>query len=187
MQPGSRWEYGRSGDVLGHLLEVAGGQALDALLADRVFAPLGMADTGFFVPPERSHLIVQPPEPFTADTVMRDLTSRPTFLSGGSGAFSSVRDYLRLTRMLLGYGELDGQRLLSRKSVELLTSDHLGPLCGTGPDYIPGDGYTFGLGVAVRQQPGLSDVLGSAGDYWWIGRGSTSFFVDPCEDMIGSS
>ncbi|CAJ64993.1 MULTISPECIES: serine hydrolase domain-containing protein [Frankia] len=185
MQPGSHWEYGRSGDVVGRLLEVASGQPLDALLADRVFTPLGMADTGFFVPPERAHLMVQPAEPFAADTVMRDLTSRPTFISGGSGSFSTVRDYLRFTRMLLGMGELDGQRVLSRKSVELMTSDHLGSLYGTGPDYMPRDGYTFGLGVAVRKQSGLSEVLGSAGDYWWLGRGSTSFFVDPAEDLIG--
>ncbi|MCK9896082.1 serine hydrolase domain-containing protein [Frankia sp. AgB32] len=185
MQPGSHWEYGRSGDVLGCLLEVVGGKPLDTLLADRVFTPLGMTDTGFFVPPERAHRIVQPTAAFAADTRLRDLTSRPTFLSGGSGAFSSARDYLRFTRMLLGMGELDGHRVLSRKSVELMTSDQLGPLYGTGPDYMPRAGYTFGLGVAVRRQAGLSDVLGSAGDYWWLGRGSTSFFVDPAEDMIG--
>ncbi len=185
MQPGSHWEYGRSGDVMGRLLEIAGGRSLDALLDDRVFTPLGMADTGFFVSPQQAHRIAQPAESFAADTVLRDFTSRPTFLSGGSGAFSTVRDYLRFTRMLLGMGELEGQRVLSRKSVELMTSDHLGTIYGTGPDYMPRDGYTFGLGVAVRKEPGLSDVLGSAGDFWWLGRGSTSFFVDPAEDMIG--
>lgn len=185
MQPGAHWEYGRSGDVLGRLLEVAGNRSLDALLADRVFDPLDMADTGFFVPPRHAHRIAQPAAAFAADTVLRDFTSRPTFLSGGSGAFSTLRDYLRFTQMLLGRGELAGQRVLSRKSVELMTSDQLGPLYGTGPDYMPRDGYTFGLGVAVRKQSGLSDILGSAGDFWWLGRGSTSFFVDPAEDMIG--
>ncbi|WP_165818655.1 serine hydrolase domain-containing protein [Frankia canadensis] len=186
MQPGAHWEYGRSGDIVGRLLEVAGGQPLDVLLAERVLTPLGMSDTGFHVPPDQAHRIAQPAEPFGAHTVLRDLTARPGFLSGGSGAFSTARDYLRFTRMLLGMGALDGRRVLSRKSVELMTSDQLGPLYGSGPDYMPRAGYTFGLGVAVRRALGpSSDVLGSPGDYWWIGRGSTSFFVDPAEDMIG--
>ncbi|MEU5691993.1 serine hydrolase domain-containing protein [Actinosynnema sp. NPDC020468] len=184
MQPGSHWEYGRSADVVGHLLQVVSGRPLDELVADRVLDPLGMADTGFFVPPERAHLIVQPPEPFTAGSPMRDLTSRPAFLSGGSGAFSSLGDYLRLARMLLGGGEVDGQRVLGRKSVELLTADQLGPLRGTGPDFIPGEGHSFGLGVAVRRHAGPAAVLGTVGDYWWFGRGSTSFVVDPAEDLV---
>lgn len=185
MHPGSRWEYGRSADVMGHLLEFVAGRSLDKIVADRVLDPLGMCDTGFFVPPEHTHLIAQPPEPFVSDTPTRDLTSPPTFLSGGSGGFSTLADYLRLTRMLLAGGEVDGQRVLGRKTVQLSSADHLGPLRGSGPDYIPGDGHTFGLGVAVRQQLGMAPVLGSVGDSWWFGRGSTSFFVDPAEDMIG--
>lgn len=180
MHPGAHWEYGRSGDVAGHLLEVVSGLPLDELLRRRVFEPLGMSATGFHVPPEQAHLIAQPTTSFMEGTKLRDLTTRPTFLSGGSGGYSTIGDYLRLTRMLLA----GGGDVLGRKSVELLTADHLGPLYGSGPDYIPGDGYTFGLGVAVRRDTG-GDVLGSVGDYWWLGRGTTSFFVDPAEELIG--
>ncbi|HUO38571.1 MAG TPA: serine hydrolase domain-containing protein [Mycobacterium sp.] len=183
--PGTTWEYGRSGDVLGRLIEVVSGQGLEKTLAERVFEPLHMVDTGFFVPKQEAARIAQPLSPFTADVPMIDLTSRPAFISGGSGGFSTVGDFFRFAQMLLGGGELDGKRVLTRASVELMTSDRLDDVRGTGPDYIPGNGYGFGLGVAVRQQGGGPSLRRSAGEFWWLGRASTCFFVDPAEELVG--
>lgn len=183
-QPGTAWEYGRSGDVLGRLLEAAAGQPLGEIMRDRVCGPAGMHETGFFVPAEHEHRIVQPLVPFTADTKLVNFTSPPAFESGGSGAYSTAGDYLRFGLMVLGKGELGGERVAPRKLVELMTADHLGPLAGTGPDYIPGPGYGFGFGFAVRTSPGMSPMPGSAGDLWWLGRAATCFFVDPQEELV---
>jgi CubicO group peptidase (beta-lactamase class C family) len=182
-QPGTVWEYGRSGDVLGRVLEIAAGQPLDAIMAERVCAPVGMADTGFFVPAESLHRVVHPLTPFVPGTDLITFTQTPAFLSGGSGCYSTAADYLRFARMILAGGALDGQRVVSGKSVALMTADHLGPAVDTGPDYIPGAGYGFGLGFAVRHGDGMAATLGSAGDVWWLGRAATCFFADPREEI----
>jgi CubicO group peptidase (beta-lactamase class C family) len=184
-QPGTVWEYGLGGDVLGRLVEVVAGASLDAVLAARVCGPLGLTDTGFHVPPDRANRAAQPSSASHSDVSLQTLVRPPDYLSGGSGCYSSLSDYLTFARMLLGLGSFEGGRLLSRKSVELMTADHLGDDILHGPDYIPGDGYGFGLGVAVRRACGGSAVAGSAGDYWWLGRAGTSFFVDPREQLIG--
>jgi CubicO group peptidase (beta-lactamase class C family) len=111
------------------------------------------------------------------------VTKRPTFLAGGHGMVATAADYLRFTTMLLNGGELDGVRLLSRKTVEYMTSDHLGSL-SRGPAYSPGPGYGFGLGFAVRMLPGVAPVPGSVGDYHWNGLGGTYFWIDPQERLI---
>lgn len=183
-QPGTVWEYGRSGDVLGRVLEVVSGRPLDVVLAERIFTPLGMVDTGFHVPPGKAGRIVQPASSFSPNDPVIDITESPRFLSGGSGCYATALDYLRFGRMVLGRGELGGQQVLSPKSMALATSDHLGTLAGSGPDYIPGPGYGFGLGFAVRRAEGEATTLGSTGDLWWLGRASTSFVVDPREDLI---
>jgi len=107
------------------------------------------------------------------------------FESGGGGLTSTAADYLRFAQMMLNGGELDGVRLLSPKTVEWMTSDHLGPSIARGAEYIPGAGYGFGLGVAVRENAGISPVHGSAGDYHWSGAAGTFFWVDPREQLIG--
>lgn len=182
-QPGTVWEYSRAGDVLGRVVEVAAGQSLSDVLQERVFTPLEMKDTGLFVRTGSVHRIVQPLTPFRPGTELVNFTTVPAFQSGGSGAYSTAADYLRFALMVLGQGKLAGRRTIGRKTLALMTADHLGPLAGTGPDYIPGPGYGFGLGFAVRGAAGMASTPGSAGDLWWLGRASTCFLVDPQEEL----
>ncbi|KJK51608.1 hypothetical protein UK23_06315 [Lentzea aerocolonigenes] len=183
-QPGTVWEYGLSYDVLGRLLEVASGQGLDELVGDLVLGPLGMTSTGFWVPGSDADRVAQPDRTLAPDQELLTLTSRPAFLSGGSGCYSTITDYLNLLLCVAGRGvAVDGTRVLSPRFADLMLADHLGDLAESGPDYIPGTGYTFGLGLAVRR-PVAGHAPGTPGDYWWLGRGSTVFFVDPAEDLI---
>ncbi len=184
-QPGTCWEYSRATDVLGALLEVVSGQSLGELLRERIFAPLGMRDTGFAVPRAQWHRIAQPLEldPDTAQPVtLLDATSAPAFESGGGGLLSTAQDYLRFIRMLRNRGQLDGVRLASRKTVEWMTADHLGGIPSTC-DLLP-PGHGFGLGVAVRIAGGLPAQPGSVGQYFWSGIAGTHFLVDPAEDLF---
>jgi CubicO group peptidase (beta-lactamase class C family) len=187
-QPGSAWRYGFSTDVLGHLVELISGRPLDAFLQDEVFAPLGMVDTGFYVPAEKRDRLAAMYGPPAAgglslvDAPATSYFSRPVaFLSGGGGLVSTTADYLRFARMLLNGGALDGVRLLGRKTVELMTDNHL------PPDQPPfeAQGYGFGLGVRVRTSVAQAGTLGSVGEYGWSGAADTEFWVDPAEDLIG--
>ena len=183
-QPGTTWEYSHSTDVLGRLVEVVSGQTLDQFFQQRLFAPLGMKDSGFFVPAEKLERLAQPgnnPETGAPERVI-DVTKPPKYLSGGGGGVSTTLDYLRFCRMMLNGGELDGTRLLGRKTVELMTSDHLGSI--SGPAFIPGQGFGFGLGFAVRKEPGGPAMPGSIGDYYWGGLAGTYFWIDPREKLI---
>jgi CubicO group peptidase (beta-lactamase class C family) len=183
-QPGSTWEYSHSTDVLGRLIEVASGLPLDRFLDERVYGPLGMKDSGFHVPLEKLERLAQPgphPETGSVERVM-DVTAPPKYISGGGGGVSTTADYLRFCRMLLNGGELDGVRLLGRKTIELMTADHLGPI--SGPSFIPGPGFGFGLGFAVRKEIGGPATPGSPGEYYWSGLAGTYFWVDPKEKLI---
>jgi CubicO group peptidase (beta-lactamase class C family) len=181
VQPATAFEYGRSTEVLGHVIERVSGQPLDAYLRARILEPLGMKDTAFSVEPSEQGRIA---EPFAKDpdgggkVTLLDVRKRPQGLFGGQGLVSTASDYLRFAQMLLNGGELGGVRVLSRKSVDFMTSDHLGAIRGPGP------GYGFGLGFAVRKEDGLSSTNGSAGDYNWAGYGGTYFWVDPKERLI---
>lgn len=185
-QPGSTWEYSRSTDVLGHVIERVTGQQLDQFLEERILKPLGMRDTAFYVEPAKHGRIA---EPFAKDPAsgapinLLNVRERPKYLAGGQGMVSTAADYLRFAQMLLNGGQLDGVRIISRKTVEHMTSDHLGGI--RGPAYSPGPGYGFGLGFRVRTSAGESDWSGSAGDYDWGGFGGTYFWVDPKERLIG--
>jgi CubicO group peptidase (beta-lactamase class C family) len=186
-QPGTVWEYSRAGDVLGRLVEVVSGRALDELCRERIFEPLGMRDSGWHVEPAELGRVARPC-PHPAPSPMPELvdwTSPPRCLSGGSGAFSTALDYLRFASALLERGRLGDVRIASPATVALMASDHIGALRGTGPDYLPGPGYGFGLGVAVRDGHGGATYPGSPGDFWWLGRAGTSFFVDPRERLVG--
>lgn len=188
-QPGTVWEYSRSTDVLGALIERVGGLALDEWLDRHILQPLGMKDSGFWVPQEQQHRIAEafPVDPVTGAKVrLLDACNKPSFLSGGGGMVSTVHDYLRFARMLANGGELDGMRLLSRKTVRYMASDHLSdlPQARSGAEYLPGQGYGFGLGFAVRTAPGASIVPGSVGDFNWSGLAGTYFWIDPEEDLI---
>ena len=192
-QPGSTWEYSLSTDLLGRVLESITNQTLGALLEERLFKPLGMKDTSFLVPAVKASRLA---EPFRIDP----LTGQPYYLvldvtkpmgndSGGAGISTTADDYLRFCQMMLNGGSFDGKRYLSRTTIALMTSDHLGPKVATPVQ--PGEllmgvqGYTFGLGFMVRQGPGMASVPGSEGDYAWGGYGGTFFWIDPKEQVIG--
>ncbi len=185
-QPGTTWEYSLSTDVLGRVLEKVSGVTLDRLFEERIFAPLRMADSAFVVPKDKVRRLAQPlaVEPSTGEPIkLLDVTVPPKNDAGGAGAASTTADYARFLQMLLNGGQLDGTRLLSPTTVAFMTSDHLGtmkvvPLGGVGT------GYGFGLGFAVRTQPGIAGVSGSVGEYRWGGAAGTAFWVDPKEEMI---
>jgi CubicO group peptidase (beta-lactamase class C family) len=185
-QPGTSWEYGRSIDVLLALVEVVSGQRADAFLQDRIFKPLGMTDTFFNVPADKLDRVAQPgPDPDTGETAkLTDVTQPRIFLGGGEGLLSTASDYMRFALMLANHGEGNGVRLLSRKTVELMSSDHLGPTLSRGPNFAPGPGYGFGLTVAVRTQPGMAGYPGSVGEYNWGGAAGTAFWIDPKEKLV---
>lgn len=183
--PGSCWEYSRATDVLGALIEVVAGTTLGSLLRERIFEPLGMRDTAFAVPQAQWHRIAEPLErdPDTGAAVtLLDAKSAPAFESGGGGLMSTADDYLRFIRLLRNGGSVDGTRLVSRKTIEWMTADHLGAIPIAG-DLLP-PGHGFGLGVAVRTAAGLAPHPGSVGQYFWSGIGGTYFFVDPAEDLF---
>jgi CubicO group peptidase (beta-lactamase class C family) len=180
-QPGTTWEYGRSTDVLGHVIEKVSGQTLDVFLQSRILGPLGMVDTAFYAEPAKqarlAEAFAKDPDSGAAISLL-NVRQPPKYLAGGQGLVSTAADYLRFAQMLLNGGELGGVRLLSRKTVEYMSSDHLGALRGPSP------GYGFGLGFAVRHANGLSAAPGSAGEYNWSGFGGTTFWVDPKERLI---
>jgi CubicO group peptidase (beta-lactamase class C family) len=184
-QPGTRWEYSRSTDVVGRLVEVLSGQPLGVFFERHILAPLGMVDTAFHVP-QRHHSRLA--EAFTQDpdsgaaVRLLEVRDAPNFESGGGGLVSTASDYARFLQMLLNGGTLDGPRLLSRKTIELMTADHLGPITGAADLLLPGHG--FGLGFAVRLHAGIAYVPGSIGQYFWGGLAGTTFWVDPAEQLL---
>ncbi|HEX3951087.1 MAG TPA: serine hydrolase domain-containing protein [Steroidobacteraceae bacterium] len=184
-QPGTEWEYSRATDVVGRLIEVLSGVSLGEYLQQHILGPLGMADTAFHVP-----LALQPrlaegfaKDPDTGSGVqLINVKDKPKFESGGGGLVSTAGDYARFLQMLLNRGRFAGVRYLSRKTIELMTADHLGPITGAPDLLLPG--YGFGLGFAVRLQPGISHVPGSVGQYFWGGLAGTTFWVDPAEQLF---
>ncbi len=195
--PGTRWLYSVSTDICGRLVEIISGQRFDDYLRQIVFEPLGMNDTGFVVPDEKVDrfaacyrrdaskklLLVDDPQ-------RSGYRQEPTFLSGGGGLVSTTADYLRFCQMLLGGGEVDGVRILGRKTVELMTSNHLPGDGDLQSVALPGGygevgfaGMGFGLTVAVAKAPAATQVIGSPGEYMWGGAASTIFWVDPAEDL----
>ena len=193
-QPGTRWNYSVSTDVLGRLVEIWSGVSLDTFFDDRIFGPLGMRDTGFHVPPgQRDRLASNYVQADDGRLALADPAAESRFLepavtlSGGGGLVSTAADYLRFMRMLRGRGTLEGTRILGRKSVELMTMNHLpGDLADMGrPRFaeMPFAGIGFGLGVSVLLDPAKARILGSPGEYAWGGMASTAFWVDPAEDL----
>ena len=189
-QPGTKFRYGYSIDVLGRLVEVLSGKTLDQFFAERIFQPLGMVDTGFYVPEEKWKRLA------TLYTTKRDTggieiskapaqesyKKKPALLLGGAGSVSTLDDYSRFCMMLLNNGELDGVRILTRKTVELMHADQLGDRPRTG---VLQEGYGFGLTFAVNMGPGKVGSVGSEGEYNWAGAAGTSFWIDPKEHMFG--
>jgi CubicO group peptidase (beta-lactamase class C family) len=191
-QPGTTWHYSLSTDVLGRVVEAASGKRLSEFLDERVFKPLKMRDTAFYVPAEKSARLAEPLEKdrFSGQPVrLIDVSAPPKNDSGGAGGVSTAADYLRFSQAMLNGGTLDGARLLSRTTVRLMTADHLGSFINQPMQ--PGElllgvkGYSFGLGFAVRQGDGVAGVPGSAGDFTWAGYAGTYFWVDPKEQLVG--
>jgi CubicO group peptidase (beta-lactamase class C family) len=186
-QPGTTWDYSHSTDVLGRLVEVVSGKSLLAYEKERILDPLGMTDTSFYVTDAAKQPRIA--EPFQNDrkigegAVFGDPRVAGKWESGGGGMVSTAMDYARFLQMLLNGGTLDGKRILGPKTIAYMTSDHLGAAV-PGPYYLPGAGYGFGLGFAVRRDAGVSPVQGSVGEYNWGGAGGTAFWVDPKEKML---
>jgi len=192
-QPGTAWRYSMATDVLGYLIEVISGMTLDVFFGEKILKPLGMEDTDFYVPEaklDRFAAEYGPTESGGMELLDAPATSQytrpPRFLSGGAGLVSTASDYMRFAQMLLNGGELDGTRLLGRKTVELMTINHLPdeliPI-QVQPHTLHGCG--FGLGFSVLVNLAQAGRLGSEGEFGWGGGASTSFFVDPKEKLIG--
>jgi CubicO group peptidase (beta-lactamase class C family) len=188
-QPGTHWEYGVSTDVLGVLLERLMRTRLDRVLDIMIFKPLKMHDTGFQLAANQ--------RPRLADGFDSDPLKAPSwkwarveedpgkrYRLGGAGTVSTAMDYFRFAQMIANYGELDGVRLLSRKTVEYMLSDHIPDFAGSTAA-TTGPGYGFGLGFGVRRQDGFAVVPGSTGDAMWAGLGGTTFTIDPKEKIVG--
>ncbi len=186
--PGERWVYGYSIDILGALIERVSGQGLDEFLRSRIFEPLGMRDTHFYLPPDKvGRLAVvysagpngleRAPDPGGMAGQGAYVTGPRASFSGGAGLLSTAADYARFLQMLLDGGTLDGRRLLSRKSVELMTVDHL-----AGTPFRDGQG--FGLGFSVVTDLGARGSLGSAGEFGWGGAYHSTYWVDPAESLV---
>ncbi len=188
-QPGSTWDYSQSTDVLGRVVEVVSGKSLLALMKERILEPLGMKDTSFYVADAAKFPRIAEPLPndrtFGADAVMSDPRVERKYESGGGGMVSTTGDYMKFLQMLLNGGSYGGKRYLSAKTVASMTSNHAGPAAGVvpGPYYLPGPGYGFGLGFAVRTEAGTNTAIGSVGEYNWGGAGGTAFWVDPKENI----
>jgi CubicO group peptidase (beta-lactamase class C family) len=195
--PGEAWNYSVSTDVVGHLVEIISGQSLGDFMRSRILRPLGMSDTDFFVAEEKRDRFAAC---YAAKEGRLDLydDSRTTMFgappkleSGGGGLVGTAHDYLRFCRMMLGKGELDGVRLLSPKTVALMTMNHLpggkqmtGMMASTAMFNETGySGVGFGLGVSVTLDLAAARLPGSVGEYAWGGAAATAFFIDPKEDM----
>jgi CubicO group peptidase (beta-lactamase class C family) len=196
-QPGAAFNYSLSTDVLGRVVEVVSGQSLDVFFRERIFTPLGMTDTGFDVPaakwprlatvysPDGASGIrpMKDPETF-GNTVMSPIAgyqAPKTYFSGGAGLVSTAQDYGRFAQMLLNGGSMNGARLLSPKTIELMTTSHTSDIQGGG---LIGAGAQFGLGFRVVTDVGATQTLGSPGTYGWSGIYGTVFWVDPKEKLV---
>jgi CubicO group peptidase (beta-lactamase class C family) len=187
-QPGTTWDYSHSTDVLGRVIEVVSGTTLLRFEKERILDPLGMKDTTFYVTDKAKQARIA--EPFTNDRAIGagaqvgDPRVEGKLESGGGGMMSTVMDYARFCQMLMNGGTLNGKRILGPKTVAYMGSDHLAGVITPGPLYLPGPGFSFGLGFAVRTQNGVSPIAGSAGEMNWGGAGGTAFWLDPKEDMF---
>jgi CubicO group peptidase (beta-lactamase class C family) len=189
-QPGTTWDYSHSTDILGRVIEIVSGKSLYAFEKERILDPLGMTDTGFYVTDAAKQPRIAEPFPkdraIGTDIEFNDPRVAGKWESGGGGMVSTTADYVRFLTMLAAGGILDGKRYLSPKTIAVMTANHIGPAAGVvpGPYYLPGPGFGFGLGFAVRTEPGVSPQLGSVGEYNWGGAGGTAFWVDPKEDLL---
>lgn len=184
--PGEEWNYSRSVEILGRVIEVASGQSLGAFLAERILLPLGMHDTGFHVDEDKGRdRLAEPAErdPWTGKPIkLFDMLEKPLFEAGGGGLVSTAPDYARFAQMLLNEGTLDGTRIIGSRTLRFMTADHLPQPVKINGGLVP-PGFGFGLGFAVRTQIGTAPFPGSVGQYFWNGSAGTQFWVDPAEHL----
>ncbi|MFN7929606.1 MAG: serine hydrolase domain-containing protein [Blastocatellia bacterium] len=191
-QPGEAWEYGPATDVVGRVVEVISGMTLDEYLQKKILGPLKMTDTHFYLPSAKVGRFTAAYAPDaangnkiklldTASAESRFVKEPHIYFSGAGGLVSTASDYLRFSQMLLNGGELEGVRILGRKTVELMTVNHIGDL----PVWLSGPGVGFGLGFSVVKDIGATGQIGSVGNYGWGGAFCTLFWVDPKEELIG--
>ena len=188
-QPGTMFHYGYSTDVLGRLVEVLSGKPLDQFFEERIFHPLGMKDTAFFVDEAKWNRLAVLYAPKQGGGLQKSMgpaqetfKKKPALLLGGAGLTSTLDDYSRFYQMLLSDGKFGDVRILSKKAVEMMRSDYLGAMPHAG---LLGESQGFGLTFAVQPGPGKSPDPASAGSYWWGGAAGTSFWIDPKEDLFG--
>lgn len=186
-QPGVRWNYSHSTDVLGRVIEVASGQSLFQFEKQRLFDPLGMSETAYYVADKAKWPRIAQAYPVDRFRVagIKDPTEARRWESGGAGLVSTAGDYARFLQMLLNGGELDGKRYLKPETVALMTSDQIGPETKIihDPFYFPGPGSGFGLGFAIRTAP-PPNTTWPLGEYRWDGAGGSFYFVDPKDDLL---
>ncbi|MFP6616546.1 MAG: serine hydrolase domain-containing protein [Candidatus Hydrogenedentota bacterium] len=185
--PGEAWEYGPATNHVGVLVELISGMTLDEFFRVRIFEPLGMYDTHFNIPQDkviRQTSLYNPTEDGTIALTRKATYAEPNgYFSGAGGLASTASDYWKFCQMLLNGGESNGVRLLSRRTVDLMISNHVGDHAG----WLMGDGYQFGLGFRILSDPGIAYEHLSLGSFGWGGAFNTYFFIDPVEDMIGIS
>ena len=185
-QPGVEWNYSRSTDILGRLIEVISGKTLGTLLTERILAPLQMTETAFHTGAENAHRLAEPfaADPWTGEAVqLFSMLEKPVMESGGGGLVSTTMDYARFAQMLLNGGTLDGARIIGRKTLEWMAADHLDAsvkIQGT----LTQPGHGFGLGFGVRTHTGIASAAGSVGQFFWSGMGGTFFWIDPKEELF---
>jgi CubicO group peptidase (beta-lactamase class C family) len=185
-QPGAEWNYSRSTDILGRIIEVVSGKTLSAFLTERILAPLQMAETAFHTGEENAARLAElfASDPWSGDKVqLFNMLEKPVMESGGGGLVSTTMDYARFSQMLLNGGTLDGVRIIGRKTLQFMASDHLGPNVKVDSPLMP-EGHGFGLGFAVRTHAGIAPFPGSVGQFFWSGMAGTFFWIDPAEDLF---
>jgi CubicO group peptidase (beta-lactamase class C family) len=186
-QPGTSWDYSHSTDVVGRIVEIVSGQSLGTFLREKIFAPLGMNDTGFFTTPDKFERLAEPfdKDPDTgAEVKLLNARTAPKFEMGGGGLVSTMDDYARFMQMLYAGGTLGSARILGGKTIAFMASDHLGPNVRIGTTYLLAPGHGFGLGFAVRREPGMAPTPGTVGEFFWGGIAGTAFWIAPQEELM---
>src|SRR5262252_8436218 len=186
--PGTTWDYSQATDVLGRVIEVVTGKSLYAAVKEMLLDPLGMTDTSFYATDASKHARIAEPlandRAIGAGAQVNDPRIVRKYESGGGGMLSTAIDYARFLQMLLNGGTLEGKRYLGPRTIAYMTSDQMGDVVRRGPFDLLGPGVKFGLGFAVRTEPGVAPYAGSAGDFFWGGAGGTAFWVDHKEKMF---